>query len=140
MELLGHRGDRTGRQAPANQVRQVRVLDRFTEHFPPTDIMNSGSSCILTINGGSSSIRFALYEAGEPLKRTLSGTLDRIGLSGTNLTFNGDTPALAVPDHKSAAGFLIDWIENQSTFASIRAVGHRVVHGMKHSEPEMVTR
>jgi len=38
---------------------------------------------ILTINGGSSSIKFALYQAGEPLKRGLHGTVDRIGLSGT---------------------------------------------------------
>ena len=45
-------------------------------------------SSILTINGGSSSIKFALYEAGEPLKRGLYGKVDRIGLSGTNLTFD----------------------------------------------------
>ena len=43
---------------------------------------------ILTINGGSSSIKFALYEAVKPLKRGLYGKVDRIGLSGTNLTFN----------------------------------------------------
>ena len=36
---------------------------------------------ILTINGGSSSIKFALYEAINPLKRGLYGTVDRIGLS-----------------------------------------------------------
>jgi membrane protein DedA with SNARE-associated domain len=35
---------------------------------------------ILTINGGSSSIKFALYPAGEPLKRGLHGKVDRIGL------------------------------------------------------------
>ncbi len=46
---------------------------------------------ILTINGGSSSIKFALYEAVNPLKRGLHGTVDRIGLSGTNLTFNDPT-------------------------------------------------
>jgi hypothetical protein len=51
--------------------------------------MNAGASSILTINGGSSSIRFALYEATEPLQRGLSGTIDRIGLRGTNLTFSG---------------------------------------------------
>ena len=35
---------------------------------------------ILTINGGSSSIKFALFEAGEPLQRILEGTIERIGL------------------------------------------------------------
>ncbi len=49
------------------------------------------SPMILTINGGSSSIKFALYQVGEPLKRGLHGKVDRIGLSGTNLTFNDPT-------------------------------------------------
>ena len=46
---------------------------------------------VLTINGGSSSIKFALYQVGEPLERRLSGMIDRIGLSGTTLTFNHPT-------------------------------------------------
>jgi len=106
---------------------------------------NAAASYILTINGGSSSIRFALYEVTEPLQRGLFGTIDRIGLSGTNLTFSGPTgtpgdhPSLVLPDHKSAANFLIDWLEEQSAFASIRAVGHRVVQGMQHTGPELVT-
>ena len=52
----------------------------------------SRESCsVLTINGGSSSIRFAVYEAGEPLRRLLDGKIDRIGLSGTNLTVKDST-------------------------------------------------
>jgi acetate kinase len=107
--------------------------------------MNAAGSSILTINGGSSSIRFALYAATEPLQRGLFGAIDRIGLSGTSLTFSGlagtprDHPSLVPPDHKSAANFLIDWLEEQSGFASIRAVGHRVVQGMQHTTPELVT-
>jgi acetate kinase len=34
---------------------------------------------------------------------------------------------------------LLDWLETQPNFASVKAVGHRVVHGMKHTEPEIVT-
>ncbi len=102
-------------------------------------------SSILTINGGSSSIRFALYQDGEPLERGLYGKIDRIGLSGTNLTFNAppknrqESRKLAASDHKSAASLLIDWLEEQNSFESIRAVGHRVVHGMQHTAPELVT-
>ena len=40
---------------------------------------------ILTINGGSSSIKYALYQIGEPLNQILSGMIDRIGLTGTKL-------------------------------------------------------
>jgi acetate kinase len=100
---------------------------------------------ILTINGGSSSIKFALFEAVKPLKRGLHGKVDRIGLSGTNLTFNEPTKKkpqplkLSTADHKSAANFLIDWLERQIDFKSVKGVGHRVVHGMKHTEPEIVT-
>ena len=101
---------------------------------------------VLTINGGSSSIKFALYQTGEPLKRGLYGKVDRIGLSGTNLTFNDPAGkgqgnlSLAAADHKTAAIFLIDWLEKLNGFESVRAVGHRVVHGMKHIQPEIVTR
>ena len=107
--------------------------------------MKPSESQILTINGGSSSIKFALYAAVKPLKRGLFGTVDRIGLSGTNLKFNDadgkpqTSRKLIAADHKSAANSLLDWFETQPDFASVKAVGHRVVHGMKHTEPEIVT-
>jgi acetate kinase len=107
--------------------------------------MKPADGHILTINGGSSSIKFALHEAGKSLKRGLYGTVDRIGLSGTNLTFHDpaknqhDSRSVAAPDHKSAANFLIDWLQGQNGFESVRAAGHRVVHGMQHTAPEVVT-
>ncbi|MGA3180186.1 MAG: acetate/propionate family kinase [Verrucomicrobiota bacterium] len=100
---------------------------------------------VLTINGGSSSIKFAFFQADETLKRGLVGKVDRIGLSGTNLTFHDPdrkeqgSRKLAAPDHKSAAHFLIDWLEEQNGLQSLLAVGHRVVHGMQHTAPELVT-
>jgi acetate kinase len=107
--------------------------------------VNPAGQGILTINSGSSSIRFALYEAGEPPKRRLDGKIDRIGLSGTNLTVNdsaGEAQGprrLGAADHRKAVGFLMDWLQALPVFASIKAAGHRVVHGMRHSGPERVT-
>ena len=107
--------------------------------------VNPDSQGILAINGGSSSIKFALYRSGEPLKQTLLGKIDRIGLPGTNLTFNGltrdeqESPAIHVSDKKSAANFLLDWLEAQNGFSTVRAVGHRVVHGMNHTGPERIS-
>jgi acetate kinase len=107
--------------------------------------MKPANSSILTINGGSSSIKFAEYQLGHPLNRILHGTVDRIGMSGTNLTFHltganhQDTRLLDASDHKSAATFLSNWFEEQESFASVQAVGHRVVHGMQHTAPELVT-
>ena len=98
--------------------------------------MKTANAHILTINGGSSSIKFALYEAVKPLNRGLYGTIDRIGTSGTNMTFHeaGGKPyasrKLIATDHKSAANALIDWLEKQIDFKLLKGVGHRVVHGM----------
>ena len=100
---------------------------------------------VLTINGGSSSIRFAVYESGDVLRRQLDGKIDRIGLRGASLVVNDPSGKRQVPrrmaaaDHHTAVGFLLDWLEAQAVFSSVNAVGHRVVHGMKHSEPERVT-
>ena len=113
-------------------------------HAKPVEA-NRESRSLLTINGGSSSTRFALYEEGEPLRRRLDGKVDRIGLSGTNLTFKDSTGqsresrTIDTDDHGSAVTFLLDWLETQQAFASLKAVGHRVVHGMTRSEPEQVT-
>jgi len=107
--------------------------------------MKPANRCILSINGGSSSIRFALYHAEAPLKQGLYGKVDRIGLDGTNLTFHDpaknqqDSRKLVASDHKSAANLLIDWLEEQGSFGSVGAIGHRVVHGMHHTAPELVT-
>jgi len=100
---------------------------------------------VLTINGGSSSIKFALYRSGEPPERMLFGKIDRIGLPGAILMADG--PALNdsesrnvnAPNHGSAANVLLDWLKTQIPFESLRGVGHRVVHGMQYSEPQQVT-
>ena len=100
---------------------------------------------VLTINSGSSSIKFALYKTGDPFERLLYGKVDRIGLTGTSLDFNNLTKnkkgniRIEVSDHKSVANFLIDWMEKQVDFSLLRGVGHRVVFGMKHTEPELIT-
>ena len=107
--------------------------------------MRRAEPCFLIIYGGSSSIRFAVYEVGRTLRRRLSGKIDRIGAKGTTLTVNdpaGQPQAsrrLAAADHRAAAGDLADWLEAQPIFASVKAAGHRLVHGMTHAEPERVS-
>ena len=127
-----------------NQWKDSASPAELATHAKPAEACREPFS-VLTINGGSSSIRFALYEGGEPLRRLLDGNVDRVGLSGTNLTFKDSTgqsqDSLTIDpgDHRSAVAFLLDWLETQRVFASVKAVGHRVVHGMTHSEPERVT-
>ena len=47
---------------------------------------------ILTINGGSSSIKFALFDAGDSLRRILAGGIERIGLPEACLRVKGIKP------------------------------------------------
>lgn len=103
--------------------------------------MASNKGSILTINGGSSSIRFAIYDAGADPQKRLSAKLDRIGLPGTALHVGGTSTKLktVAGDHRTAVNFLLNWLAAEPQFASVVAVGHRIVHGMKHSEPEPVT-
>ena len=107
--------------------------------------VNTRLSSLLTLNGGSSSIRFAVYEAGDTLRRRLDGKIDRIGIGGTNLVVNDPSGKpqiarrIAAGSRRAAVAVLLDWLEEQPVFASIKAVGHRVVYGMRHSEPERIT-
>jgi acetate kinase len=98
--------------------------------------------CVLTINGGSSTIRFAVYEVGPTLRLRLDGKIDRIGSSGASVTVNHPVETshrLRAGDHHAAVRYLLLWLEAQPLFASVKAVGHRVVHGMTHSSPERIT-
>jgi acetate kinase len=101
---------------------------------------------ILTINGGSSSIKFALFEADGKLQRILKGEVERIGLPDATFRVNGlnkedsFSRVATMPDHTAAVNILMDWIDEQSKGDGLTAVGHRVVHGgPKHSKPERIT-
>jgi len=108
--------------------------------------MNVAKQGLLAVNGGSSSIKFALFEAGGPLRRLLEGEIERIGLpdavlrvKGVNEAGNSTRPVTA-PDHTIAAGILMDWIEERCGREALTAAGHRVVHGgPKYSEPQRIT-
>jgi len=111
-----------------------------------TSSVKQEKASILTINGGSSSIKFALFEASDPLRRTLSGNIERIGLpkaafvvKGSNQADNFTRPVTAA-NHTVAVGILMDWIEARFPHGELTAVWHRVVHGgPKYSEPQRIT-
>ena len=102
---------------------------------------------ILTINGGSSSIKFALFEADGSLWRILEGRIERIGLPEATFTLKGLDKAenfsreVTAPNHMAATAVLMDWVQERFEHGSLTAVGHRVVHGgPKYSEPQRITR
>jgi acetate kinase len=107
--------------------------------------MKPANPRILTINGGSSSIKFALFEAGESPRQILAGGIERIGLPDASLRVKGLNQAdnfsrlVKASNHTVAVGALMDWIEERGVDA-LTAVGHRVVHGgPRYSQPERIT-
>ena len=98
---------------------------------------------ILTINAGSSSIKIALYEMQDELKQILSGKIERIGLRDASFTITKDDDKkkedIDASTFSIAITSLINWFEKQDWFNDVKAIGHRVVHGMKHIQAEIIT-
>jgi acetate kinase len=102
---------------------------------------------VLALNAGSSSIRFALFEAGSAPVRVCGGKLDRIGhrdaqLGAVDAGASQPRAPVAVDgtSFPSAVADLLKWLEAQPWFGEVDAVGHRVVHGMSHTAPQRATR
>jgi acetate kinase len=119
---------------------------------------------ILTINCGSSSLKFALYQfelmphvAGAephashaaPLRaETLvyTGALERIGLpDGRFHVADGNQQTVAQEERKfqdqsTALHHALDWLEKQADAQPPDAIGHRIVHGgPAYSQPQRIT-
>ena len=101
---------------------------------------------LLTINGGSSSLKFAVFSSGPALRRKLSGRIERIGAANAALEArdgNGRPAAsleIGAADHARAAERLAGWLDTQADMLPIAAVGHRIVHGgLKLTEHQRVT-
>jgi len=109
--------------------------------------MQADKPHILTINGGSSSIKFAMFEVGGSLRRILDGAIDRIGLPEATFKVKGSKLAdnfsnkVSAPNHTLAVGVLMDWLEKHNGSYALTAVGHRVVHGgPKYSESQIINK
>jgi acetate kinase len=102
-------------------------------------------SYILTVNGGSSSLKFALFDRTDPPARRASGRIERIGLPHPRLVVAGAGGArheaeVEAPDQQTAAGTLVEWLRREVGLGAVAAVGHRVVHGGgRYHRPEPVT-
>jgi acetate kinase len=108
--------------------------------------MGLNNNRILTINSGSSSIKFSLYEMGQSETLILSGVIERIGQKSTILKIKdaqGQTNLqdnLYLRNHKAAFETLFEWITKNSPVEKIDAVGHRIVHGgIEYSRPQDIT-
>ena len=107
-------------------------------------------SCILTVNGGSSSLKFALFDGkstpANALARRLAGRIERVGLPEGQCTVSGpdgrvsETWPVSVPDLPAAAEVVIDWLEKHVGSDALAGVGHRIVHGgPRYYRPTTIT-
>ena len=103
--------------------------------------MSTFQRSILVLNGGSSSIRFAVVRADETLTPVCSGTLHEVGHDGAHLDVDGESAAtpLHARDHDEAVASLVQWLRQRGEADALGAVGHRIVHGMDHFDPAWLT-
>lgn len=104
---------------------------------------------ILTVNLGSSSLKFGLYRTSHSdanVDLILSGKLERIGLRGGRfVTRDARQTVLAerqvdLPDDEAALNIMLKWLASASYGQDLRMAGHRVVHGgRQYSQPQRVT-
>ena len=101
---------------------------------------------LLSVNAGSSSLKFRLYEMPEE-KLLMKGMFERIGLFGScySIRIGDEKISKDVPlkDHNEAVKILLEELINNkviSSLAEIEAVGNRVVHGgNKYSKSVEIT-
>jgi acetate kinase len=101
---------------------------------------------ILTINSGSSSVKFSLYRLGASEELRLAGKLERIGVAGGRFQANDQagnrlvTRQVDLPDHGAAFQTLFDWLREGDYSRDLAAVGHRLVHGGRsHVKTQKIT-
>ena len=111
----------------------------------PGDAPIAAGHAILCLNGGSSSLKLALYRLGGPhAQRLAHGAVERIGLAGGRFWLEaGDPPGrrhrdLDCADHDAAVAACFAALEG-ADLPVPEAVGHRLVHGgARHTAPERV--
>lgn len=98
---------------------------------------------ILTLNAGSSSLKFALYHARTEALLA-RGQVDRIGPAATLTMKDAEGAALPVAsgplcDHDDAVARVLDSLRGTFPDAGAIAIGHRIVHGgVFHDRPVML--
>ncbi|MGB5087540.1 MAG: acetate/propionate family kinase [Methylocystis silviterrae] len=90
---------------------------------------------VVTLNAGSSSVKFALFAADADWPRLIvSGVVEGLGAKPRfrAAIVDGDAsdrPLAAKLTHKQAIAAIFEWIEGAYPAAAVSAIGHRVVHG-----------
>jgi acetate kinase len=100
---------------------------------------------VLTLNSGSSSLKFSLHDLGDDERLVMSGVMSRIGLRAGSFKVSVPGGRVLVeqtrdlPDWDAALEALFDWLTAHVSSPNPDALGHRVVHGgTKYRQPTVV--
>lgn len=99
---------------------------------------------VLTLNAGSSSVKFALFAPAATWPRMVAtGQIEGIGAEpffhARVVDGESGEGAAKAGDHEAAIGIILDWIENAFPENLIGAIGHRVVHGgLTYTAPTII--
>jgi len=98
---------------------------------------------ILSINCGSSTLKFELFEVAEGERSIARGVVDRIGGRGSAelISERGESTvrSIAAADHSEATHQAIGLLDSSALLGGLEAVGHRVVHGgARFSRPALL--
>jgi acetate kinase len=94
----------------------------------------TGTPFILTINAGSSSVKFALFQRAPAPVAVFRGELSDIGGAHSKFAVRGGASdtferRFAIPEHISAANVLVEWLLGRVPAATLAAIAYRVVYG-----------
>ena len=95
---------------------------------------------ILTLNAGSSSIKFGVYLAADEPELLQVGQVENLGQNAQLLVKGQDPRALGAADHAGAVQAILAAVEPVLDGRPVAGVGHRVVHGgMSYGAPQELT-
>lgn len=95
---------------------------------------------LLTVNAGSSSVKFALFGANNLTNEVLQASIENIGQDTSRMIINDVVSPVDAPTHSVATSLLADAVSKEVPTKHIAAVGHRIVHGgPKYYKPQLVT-
>ena len=95
--------------------------------------VSAEQASILVLNVGSSTLKFALFPVADSDDALLRGVLEYSGPNGGRIRITDaqgrDDSRPSGVTRETAVSELLEYLKANSVFASIQAVGHRLVHG-----------
>lgn len=102
---------------------------------------------ILSVNCGTSSLKFALFRSNPALEMEWSGHVDMIGSTKNHFIIQDQKGVILTDDKieypgiEAAVKWLVKWLKMNSKKYKLKAIGHRIIQGgLLHQEHKLVSK